>query len=155
MDEDKWSGWWFGVGRELNVVDTWVDKLLGGELGDGRLKGMIEWLFISLFFSLIGNKSCIYMEKERWTLEYIDHVKQVQRGKATKERNKKATVSLSLEEIPANLLNQSKALSLLLCTSKPKLTDYLGTTITTYNHIVPHFQTLFNFSPAMSKKCLV
>lgn len=53
------------MGRELNVVDTWVDKLLGGELGDGRLKGMTEWLFISLFFSLIGNKSCIYMEKER------------------------------------------------------------------------------------------
>lgn len=37
------------------------------------------------------------MEKERWTLEYIDHVKQVQRGKATKERNKKQlSLSLSL-----------------------------------------------------------
>lgn len=32
------------------MVDTWVDKLLGGELGDGRSKGMTEWLFISFFF---------------------------------------------------------------------------------------------------------
>ena len=79
-------------------------------------------------FFLIGNKSCIHTKRERCIPKYIDHIQWAQSGKAKKERQK-ITLSLSFSQIPINLQNQSKALSIPLYTYQPKLTNYIRTTI--------------------------
>ena len=96
---------------------------------------------------------CIY-KKERCTPEYIGHIQRPQSGKSIRKRNKKP-LPISLNMIPTNLQNQSKALGLPLCTSQPKLIDNLGTTILTYSHDAPYFQMSYGFSPSTkSKKCI-
>ena len=71
----------------------------------------------------------MHIEKERCTPMYMSCIQWAPRGKSTKEKQKTTlslSLSLFLNMILTNLQNRSKAFSLPLCTSQPKLTYYLA-----------------------------